>query len=378
MLKKIRKLSVVFLLLMAVFSLHIVHAVAAPQVKSDPAYANFRNVRSGSIGRNNLYRSHHPANGSSRSWDANRLAKEAGINTILNLCDSKSRLEKYFKEYNLVPSYYYRTLYARGSVYTANMGLHFKRSSFRRKVAEVLRFAAQHRGPYLVHCAIGRDRTGFVIMVMESLSGVSYDYILEDYTKSNMNLQDYSYEKSKEKAVKSLNDDFHYMTGKSRSTDWSKENLILHAKRYLKKGGMTESEIAALQRNLSASFPTPAFRLNERFYAGLPNAVVDPETPDVRNLSIYGKTILTREIRAGKQKVFHYRLEYGRPDEYEVECDNSSPSRAVVRYCGNGILSVYGRKEGTAVLRLHSRSDHAKRVKLILKIVSPPVSEAAK
>ena len=106
----------------------------------DAAYANFRNVRAGKIGKNNLFRSQHPANGTVRSLYANELAEENGILTVLNLSDSDAKLNKFFKDYMVSPSYYYKTLYTRGRVYTANLRVTRRGPSYCPKVAEALRF----------------------------------------------------------------------------------------------------------------------------------------------------------------------------------------------------------------------------------------------
>ena len=81
------------------------------QAEIDEARGNFRNVHAGRIGRNNLFRSQHPGNGTWRALRANQLAEENGIRTVLNLSDSKTKLEKYLNKYIVGSSYYYKTLY---------------------------------------------------------------------------------------------------------------------------------------------------------------------------------------------------------------------------------------------------------------------------
>ncbi len=36
-------------------------------------------------------------------------------------------------------------------------------------------------GPYYIHCLEGKDRTGYVCMVIEALCGASYEELVEDY-----------------------------------------------------------------------------------------------------------------------------------------------------------------------------------------------------
>lgn len=253
MLTKIKRCLVFLLILTTLFSLHVVNAAEQNTIKNEADYANFRNVRAGKIGRNILYRSQHPANGTAKSFYANKLAEKKGVRIVLNLSDSKSQLKKYFKDYQIDKSYYYRTLYKKNRVYTAHMSGRHTNSSYRKKVAASLKFMSKHKGPYLVHCQIGRDRTGFVILLLECLMEASYTDMLNDYAKSYVNVNGYSYEKAQSKAVQCLNEEFHYMTGKKIDTDWTKVNLVKYAERYLKKGGMTSREIKTLKKRLKVS-----------------------------------------------------------------------------------------------------------------------------
>lgn len=231
----------------------VVNASGAGSSSSAAVYGNFRNVRSGKIGMDTLYRSQHPANGSFRSKFANELAREYHIRTVLNLSDSDSSLNSYFRKNKISTSYYYRTLYSSGKVYTANLSQKHTNSSYRKKVANGLKFLAKNKGPYLIHCEVGRDRTGFVILLLECLMGSSYDAMLSDYAISYVNVNHYSQEKARQKAISCLNEEFSYLTGKKKSTNWRQVDLAQHAMNYMVKGGMSYAEISALRKNLSRS-----------------------------------------------------------------------------------------------------------------------------
>ena len=112
---------------------------------------------------------------------------------------------------------------------------------------------SKHNGPFLVHCQVGRDRTGFVILLLECLMEASYKDMLNDYAQSYVNINGYSLAQSQSKAVQCLNEEFQYMTGKKNITDWNKVDLVKYAERYLKKGGMTSREIKKLKKRLSVS-----------------------------------------------------------------------------------------------------------------------------
>ena len=153
------------------------------------------------------------------------------------------------------PSYYYKTLYARGRVYTANLRVTRRGPSYCPKVAEALRFFVKNKGPYLVHCEVGRDRSGLVILLLECLMGAPYEYMVNDYARSYINIDCCSAEKAWEKAVSHVNEDLMYISGQKNITDWSKVDLARCAGTYLKTGGMTVNEISALKKNLAVSYP---------------------------------------------------------------------------------------------------------------------------
>ena len=222
------------------------------QAEIDEAGGNFRNVH---VGRNNLFRSQHPGNGTWRALRANQLAEENGIRTVLNLSDSKTKLEKYLNKYIVGSSYYYKTLYKRGRVFTAGLSLTHKSPSYRHQVAAAFRFMTKNKGPYLVHCEVGRDRTGLVILLLESLMGVPYEYMVNDYAQTYLNTTYDSPATAKQKAASHVNSELMYISGQKSITDWSKVNLNRYAVLYLKMGGMTDSEISLLRKNLSVSYP---------------------------------------------------------------------------------------------------------------------------
>ena len=92
------------------------------------------------------------------------------------------------------------------------------------------------------------------------------------------------------------------------------------------------------------------------------------ETPAYRNLSIGGKTILTKSIKAGTKLTCTYKLKSGDVKTYPVECVNSNKSVVKVESCKNGNLTISALKKGTAVITLRSKKDHSKRVLLTINV----------
>lgn len=222
---------------------------------SDADFGNFRNVKAGRIGTFNLFRSQHPANGTSRSISANKLAKKNAISAVLNLSDSDKKLNTYFVKNKIASTYYYRTLYAKGNVHLANMKGQYNETVYRKQIVECMRFIIRKQGPYLVHCEVGRDRTGFVILLIESLMGASYTYMFKDYAQSYISRDGLTYEQARKKSIPLINEIMSRITGKPKNTGWGKLNLSYYAELYLKKGGMSPAELNTLKRNLSMNYP---------------------------------------------------------------------------------------------------------------------------
>ena len=55
-------------------------------------------------------------------------------------------------------------------------------------------------------------------------------------------------------AREKLRDELHYMTGKSRYTNWNNIKLRTYAEKYLRKCGLSAREILRLKKNLSKSY----------------------------------------------------------------------------------------------------------------------------
>ncbi|WP_433502177.1 tyrosine-protein phosphatase [Pseudonocardia halophobica] len=56
------------------------------------------------------------------------------------------------------------------------------------ELARIVRIVARSRGPVLVHCAAGKDRTGIVTAVVLGVVGVSREHVVADYLRTNENL----------------------------------------------------------------------------------------------------------------------------------------------------------------------------------------------
>ena len=151
---------------------------------SDEAFANFRAVTAGEIRPGTLYRSASPCdNQHNRAPYVDALLGEAGVQTILDLADSDGKLAGYLRDEDFA-SPHFLALYEAGGVIPAALNMNFESRDFREKLASGLTALTEAPGPWLVHCTEGKDRTGFVCMVLEALCGADYGEIVDDYMRT--------------------------------------------------------------------------------------------------------------------------------------------------------------------------------------------------
>ncbi len=150
---------------------------------SDEVYANFREVRVGSIAPGILYRSCSPIdNYLNRSEAADHLAETVGIKAFLNLSDNEDYLsEMMVTKKNLCPYYCSQAVIADCFVQD------FTDPQEMKKLGRVLTDLSEMPTPWLIHCTEGKDRTGFVCLLLEMLLNANRCEIEIDYTKSFIN-----------------------------------------------------------------------------------------------------------------------------------------------------------------------------------------------
>jgi predicted small lipoprotein YifL len=148
---------------------------------SDEMFANFRAMNCGNLKNNFFYRSASPCDNShNRAPFTDNLMMTAGVSAILDLSDTEAKIENYLARADF-SSLYFRHLYEQGTVYPIGLNMNYLSEEFGQKIAEGFVKLSQANGPYLVHCTEGKDRTGFVCMLVEMLAGASYQEIVKDY-----------------------------------------------------------------------------------------------------------------------------------------------------------------------------------------------------
>ena len=216
---------------------------------SDEVFANFRNFRMGRIRENTLYRSASPCdNQHNRAAYVDRLIAAAGIRCILNLSDNEVKIERYINADDF-DSPYFLSLYESDNVIPLAMNMNFTSDEFTQKLASGLAAMAEKEGPYLIHCTEGKDRTGFVCMLLEALAGAKYQEIVDDYMLTYDNYYEITKESDPVKydviLDKNLVAMIKVIVGDD-SVDITTCDLSAYARNYLLKAGMTEEQIDLL------------------------------------------------------------------------------------------------------------------------------------
>ena len=221
--------------------------------RSDVVFANFRAVNVGNLKQNILYRSASPVdNQHKRATAADRLAAQAGIGFIINLSDNAEELASHIGAEDF-QSPYALSLYNQGKIIPLSMSMAYKSETFSQKLVQGLTAASHADGPYLVHCVEGKDRTGFVCMVLEALAGATYREIVDDYmiTYDNYYSINQTSEPSKYNIIKEKYIDvmLKYVTGDG-NVDITTADYNRYAREYLLSIGMSVADIDALQNRL--------------------------------------------------------------------------------------------------------------------------------
>ncbi|MCR5112944.1 MAG: tyrosine-protein phosphatase [Acholeplasmatales bacterium] len=236
----------------------------------DEVFGNFRVVNVGNLKTDILYRSASPCDNQHNRANVVDTLITNKVNTIINLSDNDAELLEHINKDDFNSPYFY-SIYEANRVIALSMNMNFKSSSsedeevasiyseynentFAGKLIKGLEFMLENDGPYLVHCVEGKDRTGFVSMIIEALAGASYQEIIDDYmiTYDNyygINLETYpsKYNILKEKNIDEMlktviNDD---------SVDLTTADYNYYCKKYLANKGMDEAKIEALEEKIT-------------------------------------------------------------------------------------------------------------------------------
>ena len=232
-------------------------------ITQEEVFANFRAVKSEAMKEDVLFRSASPFdNANNRAPYVNELAKANGIDYILDLADSQKKIDKY-KESEIWPELdYAQQLLDNDQVCLMGMSAAYEGAAYQAALVKGLNSALEHNATkILFHCTEGKDRTGFVGLVLESLCGATYEEMLFDYMVTYDNY--YSLTEESDKTAYDyivelkFNDMVNYLLSFDPSLEAqgdgtydlsgvTPENFAAAARNLLAKAGMSEENLDAL------------------------------------------------------------------------------------------------------------------------------------
>ena len=232
-------------------TLSISYSDKRDEYESDEQFANFREITVGNIKPGKLYRGASPLdNTRKRANIVSSLLEKNGIKYNIDLAD---KLENIYSQEKYVITPYMQSLIDGNNAIFLGMAAAYKADDFSIKMKRMFLSMLNNEGPYYIHCLEGKDRTGYVCMVIEALCGASYDELIDDYFITYKNY--YGIEKGSEKynVIKSMHIDemIRYVFSFDNSTTLLGAGYYSKARAYLENIGLTDSQIDALQEKFS-------------------------------------------------------------------------------------------------------------------------------
>ena len=173
---------------------------------------------------------------------------------ILNLSDDEEKIADCMEADDFA-SPNFKALYDGAKVKPIALNMNLGSADFREKLAKGLIAMSEKEGPYLVHCTEGKDRTGFVCMLLEALCGATYQEIVDDYMLTYANY--YGITAASDAArytviVESVLDPLLRTMLNDPNADLATADLAAGAVTFLQNAGMTDAQITALRDCLTA------------------------------------------------------------------------------------------------------------------------------
>ena len=237
--------------------LNLIYTDNREDYKSDEVFANFRNVKVGNIKENILYRGASPIdNYHKRAKYANDLIEKANVKYDIDLSDNENDIKKYLEEEDF-KSDYFKKLYDENKVSLSLMSMDYNSKANKEEVVKALTDMSKNEGPYYIHCQDGKDRTGFICLIIEGLLGANYEEMVQDYmiTYENYygvdkNVDKEKYDKIKEVYVDEALNSIAKQDPYTQNVELEGIDWVNVMGRYLSSNGMSDEAIDNLYDKL--------------------------------------------------------------------------------------------------------------------------------
>lgn len=182
------------------------------------------------------------------------MCSRYSLGYALDLSDTASDIERFLdNEENISP--YFRNMYENGRVFPMGLTTNYEGYKFAHEVGLGFLKFTEEEGPFYIHCVEGKDRTGFVCVLLLALAGASLEEITDDYMLSYDNyygINKLSDPEKYEVIVKHKAEDFYKAISKKNGTDEiTAENVMRGSEKYLEEGGLTKDEIKRIKEAIT-------------------------------------------------------------------------------------------------------------------------------
>ena len=217
------------------------------------SFANAREFHAGGIAPGKIFRCASPFDHMMNRPEAvDEFLRENHIKTTFSLSETDQTLRDRFAD---MPPYA-KYLYENNSVLPVGLGSGYFKEDFRAALAIGLVRVCDMPFPIAIHCLEGKDRTGFVCVLLGALMGADYRGLLDDYMKTYDNYYRITPETDplRYNNFKSIfiNSFLRKFAGLRDDEDPEGHDYRKGAEDYLRAGGMTDEQIGRLRKVLSS------------------------------------------------------------------------------------------------------------------------------
>ncbi len=217
-------------------------------------FANFREISMSAVKAKTIYRGASPIdNRRKRASIVDGLLDKYDIALDIDLADTRATINDFYKEESF-NSPYFKNLDEDEKVLPLGMGAAYKSDDFSNKLKDMFIGILNNDGPYYIHCLEGKDRTGYVCMVIEAMCGASYEDLIDDYFITYNNY--YKIEKNTEKynLIKEIHIDemIRYVFSFEKSVNLLTANYKSKVDDYLLAIGLEREQIDTITNKLKA------------------------------------------------------------------------------------------------------------------------------
>ena len=210
---------------------------------NDAEYCNFRTVTGGSIKPGILFRTSNPLKPRfKRNWYSDKECEKAGISKFINISENQNEIDTYKNNPEYEKSYCLKQ-----EILANCVPADYKDEYFLECFKNALLFMAKDKRKSVIHCMEGKDRTGYMVAVLQALMGATTKEIMEDYSKSHcnffkVNLKDHTMPLIQRQIIDYLNDNL--------GGNINDNNLTSKANEYLLNIGLNPAEVQQIKRYL--------------------------------------------------------------------------------------------------------------------------------